>query len=190
MRRASHIVTINTHSIASALTVLALSAILASCASVPLSTVMRMAPFSEEKFIGLRPDDIGIRIRFSDGFELDVANSRLAIEVASSAGVHDAQFDLEQTGMQPVRLSSGLFSRPQPGVEYDLQLSSGSKTRFHDLQAFVARAKVQDIGVRVMPKLASKPDGATSVLVWIDLRLTREQGYFALLEAASISLLK
>ena len=153
------------------LALIALCLVLASCASVPLSTLMRMSSFSEEKFVGLRPDDIGIRIRLPEGFSLDVANSRLAIEVASNAGVHTGTFELEQT-------------------EYELRLTAASKDRFRDLQAFVAKAKVEDIAIRVMPKLASKPEGASSVAVWIDLRLTRAEGYFALVDGASISLAK
>jgi hypothetical protein len=163
---------------------------LSGCASVPLSTALRMSSFSEEKFVGLRAEDIGIKIRFPRGFALDVANSRLAIEVASDAGVHDAAFDLEQTDLQSVQLPMGFFSSPQPGVEYGLRLSAVSKQKFRDLQAFVARAQVEDIAIRVMPKLASKPDGAKDVVVWIDLRLKQEEGYFALVKGASISLAK
>lgn len=172
------------------LIMLAVCPMLVSCASVPLSTAMRMSAFSQEKFLGLRPEDVGIKIRFAEGFGLDVPKSRLAVEVASSAGVHNAAFDLEPTGLQPVQLPAGLFSSPQPGVEYQLRLSAESKSRFRDLQAFVARAKVDDIGIRVMPKLAVKPEGAVSVLVWIDLRLRSEEGYFALVKAAEISLVK
>lgn len=153
------------------LALLAACLVVASCASVPFSTLMRMSSFSEEKFVGLRPDDIGVRIRLPEGFSLDVANSRLAIEVASNAGVHTGTFELEQT-------------------EYELRLTAQSKERFRQLQAFVARAKVEDIAIRVMPKLASRPAGASSVAVWIDLRLTREEGYFALVDGASISLAK
>ena len=161
------------------LALLALCFILASCASVPLSTLLRMSSFSEKKFVGLQPDEIGIKIRLPEGFALDVANSRLAIEVASNAGVHTAAFDLEQTGLQL-----------RPGVEYELQLTAQSRERFRRLQAFVAQAKVEDIAIRVMPKLASKPERARSVAVWIDLRLTQKEGYFALVDGASISLAK
>ena len=174
----------------SLLALLALCLSMISCASVPLSTMMRMSSFSQEKFLGLPPEDVGVKIRFAEGFGLDVANSRLAIEVASSTGVHNAAFDLEQTGLQPVQLPGGLFSSPQPGVGYQLRLTAQSKNKFRELQAFVARAKVEDIAIRVMPKLGAKPDGATSVVVWIDLRLTEEEGYFALVKAAQITLAK
>lgn len=157
---------------------------------MPLSTLMRMSSFSQEKFVGLRPEDVGVKIRFAEGFGLDVPKSRLAVEVASSAGVHNAAFDLEPTVLQPVRLPAGLFASPRPGVEYQLRLSAQSRSKFRQLQTFVARAKVDDIGIRVMPKLAVKPEGAASVLVWIDLRLRSEEGYFALVEAAEIPLAK
>jgi ABC-type uncharacterized transport system auxiliary subunit len=172
------------------LIMLALCLMLASCASVPLSTLVRMSSFSQEKFVRLRPEDVGIKIRFAEGFGLDVANSRLAIEVASNSGAHSAAFDLEQTELRPVQLQAGLFSSPQPGVEYEFRLSEESKSQFRQLQAFVARAKVEDIAIRVMPKLGDKPEGVASVVVWIDLRLTPQEGYFALVKAAEISLRK
>lgn len=163
--------------------------LLSSCASIPLTTALRLSSFGEQQFVGLRPEEIGIRIRFPRGFGLDVANSRLAIEVASNAGVHDAAFDLEQSSAQTVRLPAGIFST-QPGVEYELRLPAASRDRFRELQAFVSRAKVEDIGIRVMPRLATKPDGADTVVVWIDLRLKQDEGYFLLVDAASISLKK
>lgn len=167
-----------------------LFAIQSGCASVPLSTALRMASFSEQRFASVRPEEIGIKIRFPQGFGLDVANSRLAIEVASNAGIHDAAFQLEQTGLQSVLLSTGLFSSSRPGVEYELRLPAASQVEFRDLQAFVQRAKIEDIAIRVMPKLAARPDGAGSVDVWIDLRLEQDEGYFPLVDAASISLTK
>lgn len=165
-------------------------ALLSSCASVPLSTALRMSSFSEQQFASLRPEQIGIKIRFPQGFRLDVANSRLAIEVASSAGVHDTAFELEQTGVQAVQLSMGLFASRQPGVEYELRLSAASEQRFRQLQAFVSKAKVDDIAIRVMPRLAARPEGASSVDVWVDLQLKQDEGYFPLVSAASISLTK
>lgn len=163
--------------------------VLSSCASIPLTTALRLSSFSEQQFAGLRPEEVGIKIRLPQGFELDVSKSRLAIEVASNAGVHNAAFDLEQTGMRTVRLPGGLFSS-QPGVEYELRLPVASRNRFHELQAFVVKAKVEDIGVRVMPKLAARPEGARSVEVWIDLRLKQAEGYLPLVDAATISLAK
>jgi len=67
-------------------------------------------------------------------------------------------------------------------------LSTASRKDFRELQAFVAKAKVEDIAIRVRPKLASEPDGAKSVDVWIDLRSKQEEGYFVLVDAATLSL--
>lgn len=158
------------------------------CASMPLSTMVRMSSFSERDFSALSADEVGVRIRMPKGFGLDVASSWLGIEVTSGAGVHSARFELDQVSLQGVALPGGFLSGPMPGVEYELRLSDASAGAFRELQEFVARGKSEDINIRVVPRLSTSPEGAASVAVWIDLRLSRKEGYFALVDRASIPL--
>ena len=162
--------------------------LLHACASVPLSTMARMSTFDEQKFAAVRAEEVGVRIRVPKGFELDVAKSGLAITLASKAGVHESRFDLEQVGLRDVEVDAGWLSGAEPGVEYELRLRGPSQDRFRELQAFVAKARADDILIRVMPKLASSPADATAVTVWIDLRLSEAEGYFALVDGAAIEL--
>jgi len=161
---------------------------LQGCASVPLSTMVRMSSFSERDFSGLSADEVGVKIRIPSGFTLDVASSWLGIEVASKAGVHNARFELDQVKLQAVELPGGFFSGSRPGKEYELRLSSSSAAAFRGLQEFVSRGKAEDINIRVVPKLSSSPEEATSVAVWIDLRLSEREGYFPLVDGTSIPL--
>jgi hypothetical protein len=161
---------------------------LQGCASVPLSTMVRMGSFSERDFSGLSADEVGVKIRIPRGFGLDVANSWLGIEVTSKAGIHDARFELDQANSQVVELPGGFFSGPKPGTEYELHLSNSSAGAFRDLQEFVSQGKAQDINIRVVPKLSYSPEGATSIVVWIDLRLSEREGYFPLVDGTSIPL--
>ena len=161
---------------------------LQGCASVPLSTMVRMSSFSERDFSGLSADEVGVKIRIPRGFGLDVANSWLGIEVASKAGIHDARFELVQVKSQVIALPGGFFSGPTPGMEYELRLSNASAGAFRDLQEFVSRGKAEDINIRVVPKLSSSPEAATSIAVWIDLRLSEREGYFPLVDGTSIPL--
>ena len=140
--------------------------------------MVRMSSFSERDFSGLSADEVGVKIRIPRGFGLDVANSWLGIEVASKAGIHDARFELVQVKSQVIALPGGFFSGPTPGMEYELRLSNASAGAFRDLQEFVSRGKAEDINIRVVPKLSSSPEAATSIAVWIDLRLSEREGYF------------
>lgn len=161
---------------------------LQGCASVPLSTMVRMSSFSARDFSGLSVDDVGVKIRIPRGFGLDVANSWLGIEVTSKAGIHNARFELDQVKSQIVTLPGGFLSGAAPGMEYELGLASSSAGAFRDLQELVSQGKAEDINIRVVPKLSSSPEGATSIAVWIDLRLSESEGYFPLVDGSSIPL--
>jgi hypothetical protein len=161
---------------------------LQGCASVPLSTLARMSSFSARDFAGLSADEVGVKIRIPRGFGLDVANSWLGIEVRSRAGIHNARFELDQVKSQVVALPGGFFSGPKPGMKYELRLSNSSAGAFRDLQEFVSQGKAEDINIRVVPKLSSSPEGATSIAVWIDLQLSEREGYFPLVDGTTIPL--
>jgi len=150
----------------------------------------RLSAFDARDFAQLHADEIGMKIRIPRGFELDVTNSWLGIEVASRAGVQDTRLELDPVQAHAIELPAGLLSRSGPGMEHEFRLTEASKQRFKQLQAFLSRGKAEDVNIRVVPKLASAPATASAVTVWIDLRLSQRDGYFALVDGASIPLPK
>ena len=164
--------------------------LLCSCASVPLSTLVRMRAFDEREFSTLAAEALRVKIKLPEGFGLDAEESWLGIEISSAAGVHDATFELDEETVHGVALPGSIFSSPGTGTEYVLRLSAPSTGKFRELQAFVARARAEDINIKVVPKLSYYPEDATSVKVWISLLLSPTQGYFTLIDGATISLSK
>lgn len=158
------------------------------CASVPLGTMMRMSTFNERDFARLDPDVIRVRVTLPEGFSLNAQASTLGVRIGSAAGVHDSGFELEQEAAQAAVVADGLFARSKPGTAWTLRLAAPSKERFRELQAFVARARADEIVIRVNPRLTAAPASATTVNVWVDLLLSRAQGWFTLLDAAPVSL--
>ena len=158
------------------------------CVSVPLSTLVRLRAFDERDFSALEADELRVKIQLPEGFGLDAEQSGLGIEIRSAAGVHDATFELDEEIVHGVPLPGSLFSSSGTGTEYVLRLSAPSTGKFRELQAFVTRARTEDINVKVVPKLSSYPEDATSVKVWISLLLSPTQGYFTLVDGATISL--
>lgn len=158
------------------------------CASVPLSTMMRMSRFNERDFARLDPDVIRVKVTLPDGFALDARRSALGVKVASAAGLHESAFELEQESLQPTRVSDGLLSRSVPATASTLRLAPPSKDKFRTLQTFIGRAPADEIEIRVMPRLASWPPQAQTGKVWIDLLLSSAQGWFTLLDGAPIPL--
>jgi len=152
------------------------------CMSVPLSTLVRMSTFNERDFAALDAEVVRVRIKLPEGFALNVAKSWLGIEITSAAGAHQATFELDQELVQ-----TSLTPR---GSVYVLRLSPPSRTKFRDLQRFIGKGRADEISIRVVPRLASFPKDATSAKVWIDLLLSKTQGYFTLLDGATIELEK
>jgi len=168
-----------------AVVTLALGA-LAGCVSVPLSTIVRMSTFDEQDFAALDPGVIRARIKLADGYALDPSRSWLGVQVASAAGVHEGEFRLEQVTQMRAPLAQGLFAGDATGTEYTLRLSDASAQEFRKLQAFVRQGQPGEVVIRVVPILSAFPDEAASAPVWIDLLLSREDGYFTLVDAAQV----
>lgn len=161
---------------------------LCSCVSVPLATIVKLSTFDEQDFVALNPDVVRVRITLPQGFDLDAPRSWLGVNITSPAGVHDGEFKLEQESTQATHVSTGMFSADAPATAYTLRLAAPSKKEFKDLQAFVAKAHLDQITIRVVPRLASIPKDADSGDVWIELLLTESQGFFTLLDGAEMPL--
>jgi hypothetical protein len=154
--------------------------------SVPLSTIVRMSTFDESDFAQLHAEEIRARIKLPDGFALDAEKSALGVKINSAAGVHDGHFKLRQIASSRTALSQGMFSADVLGTEYSLKLSAASTAEFRTLQAFVSKGRPGEVVITITPVLSSYPTDASSVKVWIDLLLSKRDGYFTLVEAAEI----
>ena len=152
--------------------------------------MVRMSTFNERDFAALDAEVLRVRIKLPEGFALNVAKSWLGIEITSAAGAHQATFELDQELVQTSLTPRGIFSGSERGVVYVLRLSPPSQTKFRDLQRFIGRGRANEISIRVVPRLASFPKDATSAKVWIDLLLSKTDGYFTLLDGATIELEK
>ena len=171
-------------------TLLVLSLCLGSCASVPLTTIARMSTFNERDFAALDADVVRVRITLPEGFALDVGKSTLGIELASAAGAHQSTFELDQELVQPGATPGGIFSRSQRGTVYVLRLSAPSQAKFRELQRFMGKGRADQVSIRVAARLASFPKDAASARIWIDLLLAKTQGYFTLIDGATVDLTK
>ncbi len=147
-----------------------------------------MAAFDEQEFARLDAEVVRIKITLPREFELDSEASWLGVEIASSAGSHASRFDLDQERTQATKASPGIFSADIVATEYVLRLRDSSKGSFRELQEFVGKGRAQDVAIRVVPRLARYPDDARSVTVWIELQLSEREGYFTLVDGATLSL--
>lgn len=161
---------------------------LASCASIPLSTIARMSHFDESDFAVLDPSALRIRIALPQDFELDADKSRLRVKLVSGTREREDRFDLEPELIEPDTRGGGLFSAAIPCTVHVLRLTEASRKAFAELQAFASEGRINVIDITVRPAFAAMPEDVTSVTVWIDLLLSRNDGWFTLMEGARVEL--
>ncbi len=145
-----------------------------------------MATFDERDFVQLDPDVIRVRIKLVEGFALDPGKSTLGVKITSEAGDHFGEFKIEKVTEGRAELSKGLFSSNVMGTEYTLKLAPQSKDEFRKLQSFVGRGRPGQVIIAIAPILSSYPKEASTTNVWIDLLLSKDQGFFTLLEGAEV----
>lgn len=165
---------------------LGLVLILGACASVPLSTMARMATFDERGFATLNADEVRVKITVPEGFGIDAKRSRLDVEVTSSVRSYVGAFELEEERNEPRTIPGGIFSEPTEGTAFVLRLSGPSRQKFRDLQRFVKPSQTDKIKLNVAAVLSTAPAEATEVTFWVDVLLSQRQGYFVLLDAVTM----
>ena len=159
-----------------------------SCASMPLSTIVRMSTFDGQDFVKLKAEELRVKVMLPEGFALNGDESWLGIDIKSSTGVYQGKFELKQEFEETIQLNGGLFDEPEQVTAFTLGLSESSTVEFNELQQFISSASAEDIHIRVVPKLESFPVDAVTVKVWIDLLLSQSQGYLTLVDAAKLPL--
>jgi len=147
-----------------------------------------MSSFDSQDFVALNPDELRVIVVLPREFTLDTKTSWMGVDISSSAGIHQGVFELREESVRSEETSKGFFSEPEEVTSYLLSLTPASKVEFSNLQVFVNKAAADNVAIRVVPKLASRPENATSVNVSIELQLSQEQGFFTLVDSAQLML--
>jgi len=63
--------------------------LLAGCASMPLTTALRLSLMNERTLFELDPQQIRVRVAVEDGFEIDAVNTQLTLTIINQAGTND-----------------------------------------------------------------------------------------------------
>ena len=161
---------------------------LASCSSIPLSTLSQLSQLDERDLASLDAGVLRVRVSLPIAYRLDAKDSVLSFRVVSAGRSHGGTFHLEIESSQPRRVSTGLLSPSQPATEYVLRLTDESLQTFRELQKSVRPSSTSDVNLDVRVALQSVPKGVASTKVWVDVMLRKEQGYFSLIDAGTLPL--
>ena len=164
-----------------------LALLVAGCASIPLSTMLRLSQLDQQTLVQLDPAQIRVRVAVPAGFEINVAETRLSLDLdASAAGHNKSSFDLSTLRESGGTRSGGLFRSDIEVKVYDLALTRDAITRFRKTQQFALANEISEVNFSVTSKMASMPEDARSIRFWIDLRLRQADSYMTLIDGAEV----
>lgn len=170
-----------------ALWLVAALALLAGCASIPLSTALRLSSLDAEDVAGINPSGVVVQVSLPKGFELDVAGTRLGLTLEDEAGAtRTAQMGLvlrqQVSGSRP----GGFFAGDIPVQTYVMALSDEGANQLANVQRSLRINEPSSLQFTVEAPLSRTPADAESMTFWTDLRLAPGEPWLHLVDAATI----
>ena len=170
-------------------TLLLSAALLAGCASIPLSTMARMSSFDERSLIQLDPAQIRVRVAVPVGFEVDIEKTKLEIDLHDEAGnKRHGEFALSRLATTRSQRPGGFLRADVAANQYDLALTPESMKRLRELQAYAASHALKSYEMRVGAELGKVPEDAKALRFWADVKLSDRDAYMTLFDGAEIVL--
>ncbi|WP_242164952.1 hypothetical protein [Lysobacter sp. M15] len=158
---------------------------LPGCASIPLSTAIRLSSLKPRALTQIDPGEVRVRVSVPAGFHLNMDASRLTLSLKAPNGRsqrHEMTLSLLQTARET--RSAGLFSRDMAVSTYTLALSPSGASRLRSAQQFVLAENPDNFEFGVYAPLAKMPAGAREITFWADLRLSSKEQYMPLIDGA------
>lgn len=165
-----------------------LAALIASCASIPLSTALRLSDFDRSTLAGLDARAIRVRVAVPEGVELDTESIELGVMLATPERRVREAFAL--TGLARTRgaRSAGWFGRDQPVVQHELAFAPEAAGRFAGLQRRALAGWGGRYELDVNARLSGPPPEVRTLRLWIDIRLGHDSPWVVLFDGAEVPL--
>lgn len=168
-------------------------ALLCACASIPLTTAMRLSSLDEKTLVQLQPGDVRVRLAVPRGNEVDVERVRLTLDVrAEHAPAAVADMRMRLLGVRNGQRSAGMFRADIPVVIYELALAPEGASQLRALQRNVMALKSSktrfEFSVNT-PFSKMVPD-QREMQFWVDLKLRETDDYLPLIDGAKVQFKK
>jgi hypothetical protein len=166
------------------LVVAAILVCLTGCASVPLSTMLRMSTMNQQTLLELDPQQIRARVAVYGGFEIDPKSTQLSLDIADEAGRRESRsYTFSLVSKTNETRPGGMFHSDYPVVAYAFALNSESVEDLRRLQKAFAHSKNPSLDFNVQ---TIAPGYYKAVRFWIDLKLKESEHYMTIVDGAEI----
>ena len=156
------------------------------CASIPLSTAVRLSSMSPATLAQVDPSQVRVRIALPQGVELDVASARLNLEVSSDGRSPREALPLVLINTTKETRSPGLFRSDMPVVVYQLRLDETGQQSLRRLRQELIRAGKKTIAMSVDAPFSGLPNGTREVTFWVDTKLSLADAWMPLIDGATV----
>ena len=159
---------------------------MAGCASIPLSTAVRLSSISPATLAQVDPSQVRVRIALPKGVELDVASARLNLEVSTDGRSQREALPLVLINTTKETRSPGLFRSDMPVVVYQLRLDETGQQSLRRLRQELMRSGNKTIAMSVDAPFSGLPSGTREVTFWVDTKLSLTDAWLPLIEGATV----
>ncbi|WP_152984452.1 hypothetical protein [Stenotrophomonas terrae] len=163
--------------------------LLCACASIPLSTALRLSSLDERALVQLEPADIRIKVALPRGNTLNPEETRLVLRLQPDGeAAQVATMPLRLVGSSQGERSSGFFSPAVAVTTYDLALSTEGAAQLRGLQRNVMRLRSESgkVDISVNVSFSEIAEGTKEMRFWVDIKLRANDAYMTLFDGAEI----
>lgn len=167
-------------------TVILISVLLSSCASVPLGTMLEFRSFGKDDFIAIQPKDLRAKIHVDEPVRLDVESAELALELTTEKGMREFKFPLLLLREEKIAPVTGFFLKSAGKTEYTLKLSDEAVKNFIATQQIIQNEKSGKFNFAVTTGFEKLPREITEIGLSVFLKLSEEKRFVALFDDAKL----
>lgn len=168
--------------------IILISALLSSCASVPLGTMLEFRSFGKEDFIKIQPQDLRAKIQVDEPVLADVESAELALELTTEKGMREFKFPLLLLSEEKVAPVKGFFSNSAGKTEYSLKLSDEAVKNFIATQQIIQNEKSGKLSFSVKTGFQELPSEITEIGLSVFLKLSEDKGFVTLFDNAKMKI--
>lgn len=161
---------------------------MAGCASIPLSTAVRLSSMSPATLAQVDPSQVRVRIALPQGVELDVASARLNLEDSTDGRSQHEALPLVLISTTKETRSPGLLRGDMPVVVYQLRLDETGQQSLRRLRQELIRAGKKTIAMSVDAPFSGLPNGTREVTFWVDTKLSLADAWLPLIDGATVKI--
>jgi hypothetical protein len=164
---------------------LAASLALSGCASIPLTTALRLSSLFPQHLAHVDPAQVRVKVSVPLGYEINIRAARLTLVLTGPSGHHSAAMGLAVLGTSQGLRSRGWF-RPSVHVStVMLGLDPQGVQKLRKLQQYVLAGDAKGFEFSLVAPLAKVPPGAKQVTIWAALRLRTDEPFMPLIDGAT-----